>query len=491
MLVKQIMTSKKEQFDRCGYCDGPAQSKCGRCEAEHYCSQTCQAADWPVHGFKCVPKSERTLDKEKEKEKEKETEKALGPAFCCICLQNMQTEFISSCCLQSSHFTCISVVRKKGGPCPTCRAPLGKETVLDVVHGLIDRKEWSAAEMYLRNSLQHGRSIELLFTLALILKTQKKFKECISIYRDILKQNPKSAEAHSCLGGIFLHENFDFAMAETHFREAVRLNHSGAMSTICLGIALSKKNKKKCKEEAEATLLKALKMACSLEEFYVLGCHLSLEENYESAEICFQEALKLDVTNSDSWFELGNILYNKKDSEGAEDCYRKAAAKLEYRSKFVEFLVFEQKYVEAEIIAKDLLTNHVKDFPKKEILKIRSMYGKCIFSNSKDLDRAMKPFELVLKHDPSHLETNYQVAKIQILKGLFKEAEATFRNALHYEQTKKLETIVSIGKLCLLRGERAEADTFFKKAKRINSEHYSVKAYFSGKDIPKCKCCGL
>ena len=481
------MDSKKEQFDRCGYCDGPSHFKCGRCEAEHYCSQTCQAADWPSHGFKCLPKSARIV---KEKEKEKEIE--LGPSSCCICLQNMTTEFISPCCLQSSHYMCISQVRKKGGSCPTCRAPLEKETVLDVVHDLIDRKEWSAAEMFLRKSLQSVKSIQHLLTLALIVKVQKKYKECVSIYREILKVDPKNAEAHSCLGDIFLNQNFDYAMAETHFREAVRLNH-GAMSTICLGITLSKKNKnkKKSKEEAEAILFEGLKMATCLEEFYVLGCHLSLEDRFEPAEHCFREALKLESTNSDTWYELGNVLYHKDDKDGAEDCYRKACVKLEYRRKFIEFLVFEHKYLEAESLAKDLLTNHVKDLSKKEILKVRFLYGKCILSNSKDLDRAMKPFELVLKHDPAHLETNYQVAKIQIIKGLFKEAETTFRNALHYESTKKLETLVSIAKLCLLRGDTEEADGFFKKAKRINSEHFSVKAYFSGKEIPKCSCCGL
>ena len=37
----------------CAHCDNPGVEKCNGCDAIHYCSEACQAADWETHTFEC------------------------------------------------------------------------------------------------------------------------------------------------------------------------------------------------------------------------------------------------------------------------------------------------------------------------------------------------------------------------------------------------------------------------------------------------------
>lgn len=153
------------------------------------------------------------------------------------------------------------------------------------------------------------------------LVTAGKLDEAETAFRDSLRLDPTSADAHGNLGVALARLN-RLPEAEASFRLAIRL--SPTMVTMYVNLAtclLNQKRNGECDEWAR----QAIQLDPNVSEAHrLLGCSLENRSRFDLSEAAFKEATRVDPKNADAHYRRGLVLNRLKRPDESEAAYRAA-----------------------------------------------------------------------------------------------------------------------------------------------------------------------
>jgi type III protein arginine methyltransferase len=208
-----------------------------------------------------------------------------------------------------------------------------------------------------------------------------------------LSQNSDNADAHNALGFVFRTQD-EFALAESHFRQAAALTPGDANILFNLGVVLLRRRNF---ADAQQVLEQARELAPKDSDIHLnLGAALRENDADAEAEIAFRHAITLDGRNGDAYRELANLLWE------------------------------QDRLSEAYSAASNAVAND-KDNPNTHLI-----HGVVMFDLG-GFDQAVSVFEKILKDDPNNLDALLYLGRSHMALGKVDRAIHTFEQAI--EQT--------------------------------------------------------
>lgn len=245
------------------------------------------------------------------------------------------------------------------------------------------------------------------------------------LWRDTLDKNWGAFLAHNNLGAL-LNRRGDYAEAEFHLREAVRIKPDFVDSQVNLGKAY----------EGQGELQKAeqsYRQATELNPSYPaalngLGAVHGMQGETELAEHYLRRAVELQPDYAQAHANLG-ILYSMTGRiDEAIQAFETAIALdpslSEAHANFARVLMSQQKFDRARQIFEGLLSENPDDLGTLLNLGV-------IAANQERQRTAINYFEKVLQLDPTHLQATYNLGAMHQMVGETERANTYFRR---YEQ---------------------------------------------------------
>ncbi|RJS76817.1 tetratricopeptide repeat protein [Methanophagales archaeon] len=162
---------------------------------------------------------------------------------------------------------------------------------------------------------------ENLFYLGNAFLMNKSYKNGEKSYKECLRINPESTEAHNNLG-VLLKDLGRYEESEREWREAIRIKPESAEAHYNLGLLLY--NLKRYKE-SEAEYREAIRInPDDAEAHYNLGLLLHDLKRYEESETEYREAIRINLDDAAAHYNLGILLHDLKRYEESETEYREA-----------------------------------------------------------------------------------------------------------------------------------------------------------------------
>src|SRR5579883_912096 len=150
---------------------------------------------------------------------------------------------------------------------------------------------------------------------------ERRFAEAELLYREAIKLDPTSHDAHGNLG-VALAQQRKLPNAEAAFRLAIRLNPALVVMYVNLATCLLQQNRL---PETEEWARQAIQLdPTNAEAHYLLGCSLEDRKRHEPAETAFREAVRLNPRHADAQFRLGRVLSRREKPKEAETALREA-----------------------------------------------------------------------------------------------------------------------------------------------------------------------
>lgn len=140
-----------------------------------------------------------------------------------------------------------------------------------------------------------------------------------------LTLDAKLADAHAQLGVLLLSEGL-VDDAEAAIRRALAIDPNNSTALLNLGHVLYAKGDT---ENAERNVRRSVEMGPTSDGLYSLGNLTAQRGDTAEAQRLYKQAIEMAPEHSGSaYFELGGILEQESDLDGAEGAYRKAVARL-------------------------------------------------------------------------------------------------------------------------------------------------------------------
>lgn len=161
---------------------------------------------------------------------------------------------------------------------------------------------------------------EAYYNLALTIKDEQP-KKAITLFLKALDLDPNYACAHRELGWLFRQQN-EFANAEVHIKQAVKLNKMDGWANIYLGNLLWAKKKFKLAEKA---FLKAIKILPKQSTSHWCLAHFyECQDRFQESKELYEKALLLDPDDIEANLRYGLFLINMKESDKAKSLLKHA-----------------------------------------------------------------------------------------------------------------------------------------------------------------------
>lgn len=145
--------------------------------------------------------------------------------------------------------------------------------------------------------------------------------EATPAFREAIRLDPRSADAHGNLG-VALAQLKRLPEAEAAFRLALRLDPVNTTVYVNLATCLAQQNRH---HDAEQVARQAIQLGPDLPEPHrLLGAALEARRQYEPAEAALREAVRLDPRHADARLRLGRVLARRDNPGEAETHYREA-----------------------------------------------------------------------------------------------------------------------------------------------------------------------
>jgi tetratricopeptide (TPR) repeat protein len=142
-----------------------------------------------------------------------------------------------------------------------------------------------------------------------------KVDEAALAFREAVKLEPESAEAHAYLG-MALRGQAEYDEARTHLEKAIDLDPTNGRAYFELGVIAGIQNKA---EEAETALAKAVKLSPNESKFwYAYGEVFRSTDRTDEAISAYRKAVDLDPPYPKAQQKLGLLLLDKKQYDDAE-----------------------------------------------------------------------------------------------------------------------------------------------------------------------------
>jgi len=179
----------------------------------------------------------------------------------------------------------------------------------------------TAIRLYEQSSLLAPQHPLPLLRLAFLLSRLGKWKRAILVARQVIKRQPRSAQAYSVIARSYA-ELGRWKMAERFYRQSLAIKQE-PWTWLLLGWALDRLGRH---DEAEECLRKALEVDPDFAEaHYNLGYNYRTEGNFTLAEKHLRRAIEIDPKYALAYAELGALLAGQKNRiKEAVNCLRYA-----------------------------------------------------------------------------------------------------------------------------------------------------------------------
>ena len=187
---------------------------------------------------------------------------------------------------------------------------------------LVKLKRYHEAAAAYREAVRlEPRSADAHNNLANALLRLERPQEAESACRRALAIAPGHGDAHLTLGNILVRRGAR-ELARAEFEQAIRSNPASARAWCNLGNLLREDGRL---DDAERALRRALELDAALSEARLnLGALLEASERIDEAEQCYREALRLNPAEARVWTNLGNIHKRRGDYDEALRCAGRA-----------------------------------------------------------------------------------------------------------------------------------------------------------------------
>lgn len=287
--------------------------------------------------------------------------------------------------------------------------------------------------------------------------------QALSLYQQIVKLQPKLAEARSNLGMIYFSQR-KFDAARQSFEEALRLKPTLAQPRIFLGVTQAELGR--CDQATPLLRDSFVKVLAPdlrrLVGLHLVGCYDKLKETLKADEVLLR--LRREFPSDPDVLYTAAKFYSDLSTdalfalrEAAPDSYR-------FHQIMGEILDMRGDYTRAEALFRAVLEKN------PETPGIHCRLGRIILQASRDAaarERAKKEFEAELALNPSSAAAEYQLALLARQANQLDEAERRFRRAVELDPG-FVEAYVGLGKMLLASGDFQEAIGNLEKAKDLD-----------------------
>ena len=278
-----------------------------------------------------------------------------------------------------------------------------------------------------------------------------------------------------------------FAEARKSFEAAVKFNPNFDLAYFNLGTTLKRLglNKEALSSFRKARQVNPQNSKACLEEARLLN---DAFKDSAGALSCYQKVISLDPTNTAAMNECGVVYSNMGKYKEAEDCHRKAVARLSPGQKdpityynLATALYKQEKYEEAQKYAK--LSYEQKGEIKNAKERAVVVYNYALVEDSLgETDKAIALYKEVLSLDSSNSKTKTNLGVMFMRMGDADTALSFFLDAYKSEKSFELEN--NLGSAYLAKKDYANATTHFqnalKKSPKDQTVRFNLAQAFSG-----------
>jgi protein O-mannosyl-transferase len=312
--------------------------------------------------------------------------------------------------------------------------------------GLLVMVAWSAAELparwpWTRQWVAAGGLAALGACGVLTWQQSGYWKSSVTLFEHALAVTQENLVAQNNLGAALLAAG-DFAGAEPHFAEAVRLRPRYQDSIVNLGLCQEQQGRT---NEALALMERASQIRPNAQAEYNLARLLSDQGRLTEAESHYQAALKLQQEFTEAWCNLGMLHARQGRTEAAAQDYAEA-------------LRAKPASVQAHLLLGAAL------------------------GGLKRYDEAIAQFDAVLRADPANADAHYNIGLVLNGRGDGAGAVAHFAEAARLRPG-DLDTRRNLGLALLFQGKLAEAAAQFEavlQAQPNAAAHYYLALALDG-----------
>ena len=321
-----------------------------------------------------------------------------------------------------------------------------------------------AEQLYRQILAQQPRHADAIHHLGVIALQEGRDDMALDLIRRAIALNPGSSEAHSNFGTVLKGKGqLDEAIAA--YRQAIALKPNYAEAYSNLGNALSDKGQL---DEAIAAYRQAIALRPNFAEAHnSLGNALKGKERLDEAIAAYRQAIALRTNYAEAHSNLGNALKGNGQLDEAIAAYRQAIA---LKSNFAE----AHNNLGNALQKKGEFDNAIAAYRQAIALKPKhaEAYNNLgsVLGNQRQLDEAIALYYQAIALRPNYAEAYNNLGNALSDKGQLEEAIAAYRQAIALRPNSP-ETYSNLGNVEKKKGALDEAIAAYRQAVALKPNH--------------------
>jgi tetratricopeptide (TPR) repeat protein len=298
---------------------------------------------------------------------------------------------------------------------------------------------------------------EAYCNLGVVLNQLGRPAEAVASLEEALRLRPDYAEAHNNLGTVYQSRS-NLAEAIACYRRALELQPQNVQARQNLEVALASAGMASAAPPAPSSV-----EADPARAQNVRGINLAQTGQWQEAEACFREAVRLRPNYPDALNNLGNVLYFAKKLDEAVECYKEVVRLApDHAGAFSNLaeVVRQQGQLEEALAYAERAVQLRPDFAQA-----RTHLGLALSANER-YEEALPHFEEALRLQPNLADAHHGLGYAQLQLRRVDEAIASIQTALRFKPD-LAEAHSNLGAALLRQGKLDDALACFREALRL------------------------
>jgi tetratricopeptide (TPR) repeat protein len=320
--------------------------------------------------------------------------------------------------------------------------------------------EYNQAIAIFMKKKQPSKAVKAMLKIAHLHEKQRDFDDAITVYKRVIRTDPKNFEGYKGLGTVQL-RNMMREKGLKNLEAAYELNPNSVELKVKLSEFYLRGNAQEV-GKAETMLKDAiLRDPNNGDAQAALGKVYEKKDMIDEAIAAFQKALKLPHQNNNIYFNIGVLHERKKQAKEAIQFYKQC-------------LSIDQSHFGAAIHLAALLANQGEYQKGKKYFKhclklnqasVPAHFGlaKILHHAEDDLDQALVHYNFVVQADPSHHKALCQIGNIYLVQQDFGQTGEYLKKCLKVSP-KYVPGLVAMGNLLFESGHANGACKYFEQA---------------------------